>query len=158
MPSLTFSLSASTPSLAAARRHELLPGSGRGLADLRAGAFNSAAAAGGRLVDGESGVALDDFDLFPRHVQLFCGDLCQRGLDAGAEVDLTGNNGHRAVLSDGKPGIQLCRVEHRRFGTQIRLREKPMEGGKRLKLTMSAPVPLRNCLRLSSMVFIAILP
>ncbi len=62
--------------------HELLPGSGRGLADLRAGAFNSAAAAGGRLVDGESGVALDDFDLFPRHVQLFGGDLRQGGQDA----------------------------------------------------------------------------
>src|SRR5882672_10778100 len=44
------------------------------------------------------------------------------------------------------------------FGNRFDCAKTDGTEGRRLKLTMSAPVPLRNCLRVMSMAFIVILP
>src|SRR6266536_1903798 len=85
-----------------------------------------------RLVDGLRGISHVDFDFSPRNIQLFRGDLRQGGLDAGAELDFAGKNCNAAVLTDGDPGIELCRIgfstrSGRRLREQVRCRGKEIE-------------------------------
>ncbi len=73
----------------------------------RAVAADREAAPSDALIRGESGVALDDRDARHRHVELLGDDLRQRRAHAGAEIDLAGIDGDRAVTVDGEEAVDL---------------------------------------------------
>ena len=109
-PSRTVSFSAGAPSFSDAEAQEFFARCCGRLTYLRSGALDGSTAGGRRLVDGLLGIAHIDFDFSPRNIQLFGGDLGQRGLDAGAEFYFAGKDGYRAVLTYGDPGIELSGI------------------------------------------------
>src|SRR5207249_10448707 len=81
-------------------------------AQRRAAVLDRQAAGGVTLVRRARGVAGDDLDARRLQVQLVRGDLRQGGGDALPQLDLAGEDRHRAVRSGGAPGVeQAVRVE-----------------------------------------------
>ena len=80
---------------------------GRGLAHLHAADLDGEAAPGLALVGREQGVALDHVDAAHRHIELLGDDLLQRRVDAGAEIDLAGIDGHLSAVVDRQEAIDL---------------------------------------------------
>ena len=86
---------------------ERLPRRGAGLADLQAALLDGVRAVGRRLVRRQQGVALDHRDRCHRHVEFLGDHLGQRRLDAGAEIDLPGEQGDVALRVDGEVGVDV---------------------------------------------------
>ena len=80
---------------------------GGGLSQLRPSSFNGSTAGRDALIDHLRSVQTGHFDPIERDVEFLGDDLCQRGFDAGSQVDLAAKDGNRAVFADGEPGIEL---------------------------------------------------
>ena len=76
-----------------------------GLPDLDAAVLDREAAEGGALIRGEQGIARDELHALHRHAELLGGDLRQRGVGAGAEVDLSGVHRDHALAVDGDEAV-----------------------------------------------------
>jgi len=87
--------------------NESLSRRGRGLADLHAAVLDGEAAEGDALVGSERGIALYDGDVGERNRQLLRRDLGHRGADAGAEIDLAGEDRDLALGIDGEEPVHL---------------------------------------------------
>ena len=81
---------------------ECRPRGRRRLTDGHAAAGDARAAAGRALVGGQRRVALDKGDARDREVELLRHHLADGDPQAGAEVDLAGEDGDRAVVMDGE--------------------------------------------------------
>src|SRR5947208_6256890 len=86
---------------------QLLARHGSSLPQLRPSSFNGSTAGRDALIDHLRSVQAGHFDPIERNVELLGDDLCQRGFDAGSQVDLAAKDGNRAVFADGEPGIEL---------------------------------------------------
>ena len=83
------------------------------------------AAGGLPFVRRTRGVAADDLDALKIHVELVGRDLRQRGADPLPELDLSGEDRHRAVRIDPEPGVEhAIRVETCRQRRRPALRER----------------------------------
>ena len=78
---------------------------GRRLTQLWPAPIDRLAANGIALVGRAGSVALHDGDARDRHVELLGDDLGERGLHAGAQLDLAGEEGHATVLAQRQPGV-----------------------------------------------------
>src|SRR2546422_380459 len=76
-----------------------------GLPDLHATSLDREAAEGGALIRSEQGIARDELHALHRHAELLGGDLRQRGVGAGAEVDLSGVHRDHALAVDGDEAV-----------------------------------------------------
>ena len=101
-------------------------GRGRGLSDLDAADLDGEAAPGGALFGRQRRVALHHGDARERHVELFGCHLRQRGLYAGAEIDLAGVERDGTVGVDDEIGIDFG--ERDWLGGRRTLRETPLRG------------------------------
>src|SRR5262249_56528930 len=75
------------------------------------------------------GVAVDHLDPLQVHVELVRGDLREGRADALTQLDLPGEDRHRAARIDAKPRVQHpVRVEAARELSRTVLRQGPMRG------------------------------
>ena len=130
---------------------KLLPACRRGLAQLRSGPLECPAARGYGLVHRSVGVPRIHINALKWHIEFFRHHLRQRGLYAGAQLHLAGEDRNFSVLRDGQPGIKLCGIQ---IAAALCTAPCPAAwanardaGPQKLKPTTSAPVPFRSCLR-----------
>ena len=82
----------------------------RRVADLRPGIADRAAAIRRALVDRVRGGAHHDIEPVDREIEFFGGDLRERRLGAGADIDLAGEEGDGVVGMHREPGGKLAGV------------------------------------------------
>src|SRR5262249_23529141 len=124
------------------------------LPQLRSRSLDGSTAGRDALVDRLRRIQPDHVDALERHVQLFRDDLHQCGLYTCAEVDLplkTVTVPSAAIASHESSDVGSASIP----GPTVVCPKTGAVKGKRLKLTISAPVPLRNCLRESDDVFMS---
>ncbi len=112
-----------------ARDQELPRLCGR-LAQRHRGDLNGLAGDGGALIGNQRGIAQHDDDPRKGHVEFFGDDLCQRGADAGAEIDVPVVGRDRSVGCNLDEGLESgCRT--RRCRANDRQRSRPTIGIRR---------------------------
>ena len=102
------------------------------------------AAGGVAFVGGAAGIGGDDLDRLEGNIELFGGDLQERGLDALAEFDLAGEDRDRAVGVDADPGVEIgrsCEAARRLWRRRCCRRASCAKASDSEKLTTSAPPP-----------------
>ena len=82
----------------------------RRIADRRAGILHRIAAGGETLICSARRIGRDETNYVRIDLELLCGDLDERGLDALTNLTFAGEDSNRAVRIDTNPGI-----EHRRL-------------------------------------------
>src|SRR5206468_11346444 len=113
----------------------------RDLAELRGHDGRGAAAEGPQVEGRQVGVAHDEPDSLEGHPQLLRHDLGQLGADVLAELDLAGEDGDGAVLSDVQPGADLSgEVSRLLSGRSLRDEEDEQAGAQELE--EAAPLQL----------------
>ena len=105
--------------LSGAEAHQRLAGSRCGLAQLHATLLDAVGAGGRALVRRQARVALDELDLLDRQAEFLSCDLREGRAQAGAEIDLAGIDGDRAVRMDREIGIDLLGIDRLALGSGL---------------------------------------